>query len=192
MGIKPSFFTEIKKERSGINLDKLQNISEELSCYSNWLLYGEGELSKSVTETTRYSINNEYKGVPYYDVDFIGGFDLVENDQTINPIYHIDFPDYNRADCWVNITGHSMAPEISNGDIIALRKLEDWNTYILYGEIYAIITDEYRTVKRVRKSSKGDNYLKIVPSNKDYDEQDIPKSVILHMYQVLGSARKLF
>ena len=39
-------------------------------------------------------------GVPYYNVDFIGGFDIVLNDQTAKPEYLIDFKKYNEATCW--------------------------------------------------------------------------------------------
>lgn len=130
-------------------------------------------------------------GVPYYDVDFCGGFDLVLNDQTYLPAGYINLPQYDKADSWANITGHSMEPLISNGDIIALRKIEDWQTYILYGEIYGIMTDEWRTVKRVRKSQNPE-YIRLEPINKEYDEQEIPKSIIRGVWQVLGSVKKFF
>lgn len=84
-----------------------------------------------------------------------------------------------------------MEPLISNGDIIALHKIEDWQTYMLYGEIYGIMTDEWRTVKRVRKSSNPD-YIILEPANKEYDEQEIPKSLIRGVWQVLGSVKKFF
>lgn len=84
-----------------------------------------------------------------------------------------------------------MEPLISNGDIIALRKIEDWQTYMLYGEVYGIMTDEWRTVKRVRKANNP-NYIILEPINKDYDEQEIPKSIIRGVWQVLGSIKKFF
>lgn len=130
-------------------------------------------------------------GVPYYDVDFCGGFDLVLNDETCTPAGYIDLPQYSKADSWANITGHSMEPLISNGDIIALRKIEDWQTYILYGEVYGIMTDEWRTVKRIRKSERSD-YIILEPINRDYDIQEIPKSIIRGVWQVLGCAKKFF
>lgn len=132
-----------------------------------------------------------YSGIPYYDVDFCGGFDLVLNNQTYTPSGYINLPQYDKADSWANITGHSMEPLISNGDIIALRKVEDWQTYLLYGEIYGIMTDEWRTVKRVRKSENPE-YIRLEPINKEYDEQEIPKSIIRGVWQVLGSIKKLF
>lgn len=134
---------------------------------------------------------NPSNGVPYYDVDFCGGFDLVLNDQTYTPAGYINLPQYGKADSWANITGHSMEPLISNGDIIALRKIEDWQTYLLYGEIYGIMTDEWRTVKRVRKSNNPE-YIRLEPVNKEYDEQEIPKSIIRGVWQVLGSVKKFF
>lgn len=41
------------------------------------------------------------QGVPYYNVDFIGGFDIVLNDQTTTPEYLINFQKYNEATCWL-------------------------------------------------------------------------------------------
>lgn len=89
----------------------------------SWLLTGEGEMLNSVKIDSEPQINFT-KGVPYYNVDFIGGFDIVLNDQTISPEYLIDFRKYNEATCWCNVTGHSMEPEITHGDIIALKKLK--------------------------------------------------------------------
>lgn len=133
------------------------------------------------------------RGKPYYNVDFIGGFDLVLNDQTINPDYLIDFKKYEEADYWCNITGHSMEPLISNGDIIALKQLNGWRDFLLYGEVYGVVTDEMRTVKIVTKSEKGDDYLQLVPVNKspEYQPQDIPVRLITHILQVLGCMKKL-
>ena len=68
---------------------KISRIYTDIS--TDWLLRGEGEmLSHNNNEEDEPKISYT-KGVPYYNVDFIGGFDLVLNDQTINPEYLIDF-----------------------------------------------------------------------------------------------------
>lgn len=174
--------------------EKFSNSEYSVLFNTDWLLTGKGDmLNKSLDNNNDLPmVNYNNSGVPYYDVDFIGGYNIVENDQTINPTYHIDFPQYNKADSWVNTTGHSMEPLINHGDMIAIKKIEDWKTYMLYGEIYAIVTDEYRTVKKVRKSTKGDNYIRLVPLNCDYDEQDIDKRIIRNVFQVVGCAKKIF
>lgn len=131
-------------------------------------------------------------GVPYYDVDFIGGFDLLMNDQTINPRYLIDFQKYNNADCWCNVTGRSMEPEISHGDIIALKEIQDWQIFLPYGEIYAIVTTELRTIKKVTGSLKDDCFLLIpLNSSPEFQPQEIPKSIILKVFKVLGCMKKI-
>ena len=136
----------------------------------------------------------QHKGAPYYNVDFIGGFDLVLNDQTINPDYYINFEPYNKPGVvWCNITGHSMEPELSNGDYIALKEMTDPVQYLPYGEIYAIVTESYRTVKRIGKAEQKD-FIRLIPTNKspEYSPQDIPISMIQKVYAVLGSMHRLF
>ena len=151
------------------------------------------DLGDRITELEGKPTISYSHGKPYYNVDFLGGFDIVLNDQTINPEYLIDFKKYDDADCWCNVSGHSMEPLISNGDIIAIKQLHDWREFLLYGEVYGIVTKDMRTVKLVTKSPKGDDYLHLVPVNKseEYQPQDIPVKLITHVFQVLGCMKKL-
>lgn len=129
-------------------------------------------------------------GVPYYDVDFIGGFDQIFNDQSILPTHNIVFKPYENATLWCNVTGHSMEQKICHGDIIAIKEctLND----IQYGEIYAVVLDTIRTVKVLRKSSNP-NKLRFVPINiAEYDEQEFDISRIIKIYEVLGCISKFF
>ena len=163
---------------------KCEKISPE------WLLTGNGSMLKTAlqeamaVEPVRSESPN--KGAPYYDVDFLGGFDLTFNDQTVTPEYNIDFKPFNKPGVtWVNITGHSMEPKINHGDIIALKecRLED----VQYGEIYAVVLDTIRTVKILRKSKNPDR-MRYVPINEDnYDEQEYDNSRILRIFEVLGN-----
>ena len=130
-------------------------------------------------------------GVPYYNVDFCGGFDIMFNDQTRHPDGWVNFQPFSKADSWANITGHSMEPLISHGDMIAIKKVEDWRNYMLYGEIYGIVTEEYRTVKRVRKSPNPDTII-LEPVNKDYDTQELELKKILSVWAVIGCAKLIF
>lgn len=143
-------------------------------------------------EDTTQPVISLNSGTPYYNVDFLGGFDMIVNDQTINPEYYIQFKPYEKATCWCNITGHSMEPEINSGDIIALRRIEDFS-FIPYGEIYAIVTkNDMRTVKRIGPSSNPDNYT-LIPTNKspEYGIQELPKEMILAIFEVMGCMKRL-
>lgn len=175
--------------RQSIQPDKVKSIAHcfpELN--TGWLLSGEGEMLK-----TDQAAVKEYStgGVPYYAVDFLAGFDLVINDQTAVPDGFISFPHIRGAQAWVDISGKSMSPLIDPGDVIAIKHVEDWQTNILYGEVYALVTEQYRTVKRIRKSDR-EGWIRLVPENPDYDPQDIPVTSVVALYQVLGCAKKIF
>lgn len=180
------YFNQVKKRPS---LDKIESISRAFpDLNTDWLLTGEGEMLRQSDRP----VKSFDKGVPYYNVDFLGGFDLVINDQTILPEYLIDFRLYNQATCWCNITGHSMEPEIASGDIIALKEVID-PSFLPFGEIYAIITTNgMRTIKRIGPASTSDCYA-LIPTNKspEYGIQEIPKTMIYKVYEVLGCMKKL-
>ena len=182
--------------RQSISPEKLQSIA---LCFPNlsleWLLTGEGDMLLGEPKTSAPAVPtvSYTTGRPYYNVDFLAGFDLVFNDQTINPEYYIDFAPYNRQGAiWCNITGDSMTPKISSGDIIALLEIEGWREFLSFGEIYAIVTTNgLRTVKIIRKGS-ADDRVRLVPLNtEEYDEQEIPLSVISKVFQVIGCMKKL-
>lgn len=187
----------IRNYKSGVmpKADFLEKIARNFDININWLLTGEGNMLNEEPKNDKMpNINYECVGTPYYNVDFIGGFDLIVNDQTVNPDFYINYPPYNKEGVvWCNLTGHSMEPEISNGDIIALREVNTPIQYLPAGEIYGIVTEEYRTIKRIRLSNR-EGYVRLIPSNKseEYCEQEIPISMIIHVYAVLGSIRKFF
>jgi phage repressor protein C with HTH and peptisase S24 domain len=180
----------------------LSIIVENYPRYSTgWLLTGAGSMLKddlngiktideanpSFMPTTSM---NPSVGTPYYDVDFIGGFDEVFNSQVNIPATNIVIRGFEKASLWCNVTGHSMEPKINHGDTIALRQctLND----IQYGEIYAVVLDTIRTIKILRRSPDPSK-LRFIPINtEDYDEQEFDKSRIMNVFEVIGSISKFF
>lgn len=190
VGEKPQTVSNWVVRDNGINvLNKVMEVFPQVN--KDWLMTGHGDMIKSNNNSTEPQINFT-TGVPYYNVDFIGGFDIVLNDQTITPEYLIDFKKYNEATCWCNVSGHSMEPEINNGDIIALKKIEDFS-FLPLGEVYAIVTTNgMRTIKRLGPSQNPECYT-LVPTNKspEYGIQELPKDMIEHIFQVLGCMKRL-
>ncbi|WP_301704996.1 S24 family peptidase [uncultured Parabacteroides sp.] len=178
-------------KKTGFNADSIEKIATACPDLNiNWLVTGLGEMLSHSNDEEEPQISYT-QGVPYYNVDFIGGFDLVLNDQTINPEYLIDFQKYNNADCWCNVTGHSMEPEINHGDIIALKKIDDIS-FLPLGEVYAIVTtNDMRTIKRLGAGKTDDTYT-LVPSNKspEYSTQQLPARMIRTIFQVLGAVKR--
>lgn len=184
---------------------KIKSITKKLSDriltvfpnYSEvWIKTGVGEmLISSEAALIALDIQSQLvpKGRPYYDVDFIGGFDLIENSQEITPTYYIDFTPYNKDGVvWCNITGHSMEPAINHGDMIALKEVGDWREFWLKGEIYGIVTNSgLRTVKKVG-ASKSSGCVRLIPINQsqEYEAQDIALDKIAKVFQVVGAVKK--
>lgn len=180
----------------------LSIIVENYPRYSTgWLLTGAGSMLKDDLKgiqtadeanpsTLPTTSMNPSVGTPYYDVDFIGGFDEVFNSLVNIPATNIVIRGFEKASLWCNVTGHSMEPKINHGDIIALRQctLND----IQYGEIYAVVLDTIRTIKILRRSPDPGK-LRFIPINtEDYDEQEFDKSRIVNVFEVIGSISKFF
>ena len=170
--------------------DVIEKICVNANVSPEWLLTGEGSMLKTPSGDSpanpepivSYDPNI---GVPYYDVDFTAGFNLIFNDQTVNPTANIVVYGFERASVWCNVTGDSMYPKICHGDMIALRECRPDD--VLYGEIYAVVLDNIRTVKILRKA-KDPTMLRFIPINTEkYDEQEFEKSRIIRIFEVLGN-----
>ena len=150
-------FGKSLKSGGAIGTDKLENI---LKVYRDinieWLLTGVGAMIKpEITEEVKPLICQEPSiGVPYYDVDFIGGFEVVINDQTIVPTHNIVFEPFKEADFWCNATGNSMAEKINHGDVIALKKVDSVDD-ILFGEIYAVVLEKQKDNKNITQVERS-------------------------------------
>lgn len=147
----------------------------------NWLVSGEGEMFLD-SQTVHTS-----KGIPCYDDDFLQS-DVEDGLIKKEPAYYISIPQYMKTGIiCVGITGSSMSPSINSGDKIIIQRIP-LTENIIYGEIYAVITNSgMRTVRRIIRSGEPE-CLRLIPENKDPrygDYQDIPKTDIKSVFKVL-------
>ena len=185
VGIDPGNLRKMLAGKQRITDKTLWKIADAHNLNFEWLKYGEGEMYAVDEPAPEISYTD---GVPYFDVDFKLGFDEMEHPGAPNPEYLIRMPGYEKATLWCNASGHSMEPEISNGDIIALQKIEDIS-FLPFGAVYAIITTNgMRTIKRLGRSEMPGCY-KLIPTNPEYDSQDIPIKMIYRVYRVMGSMK---
>ncbi|MCQ2191523.1 MAG: hypothetical protein MJZ23_01495 [Paludibacteraceae bacterium] len=144
----------------------------------SWLITGKGSMISGKSNIAKNKI-------PYFNVDFSGGFVELYNDQTQHPTGFVDMTNVQGAQLWCNIKGHSMEPTIADGDRIALQNVAP-NDSINYGSIYAIVTDDgLRTVKRIERS-ENEGKLLLVADNKDYNPVEISKTSITHLFRVVA------
>ena len=177
----------IGEQQSSPGYDVLRKIVEmpTADISETWLLTGDGDMYVENEPKPEISYTD---GVPYYDEMFECGFNELIAPNSENPEYLIKMPGYEKATLWCNASGASMEPEINNGDIIAMRRIEDFS-FLTFGDIYGIITTNgLRTIKRIGKSTNPGCY-RLIPTNKEYDEQDIPKDKIMIVYRVMGAMK---
>lgn len=171
-------------------IDKISEVYTDLNTV--WLKTGVGEMlidtersDKTVSILQSSISENTRKGALIYDIDATCGTDgraLEFTDEKV--IGSIDAPEINPHSQIIFASGDSMQPLIYSGDRIVIRKIESWD-YFNYGQVYLIITNEYRLIKRVRRHPKDEENLILLRSeNKEYDDIDLPKKEILYLYLV--------
>ena len=177
------------KSRNSLDFPLVFSLCEHISL--DWLLTGKGKMLKSNAQKDEEAAPkisyNPQVGQPYYDVDFLAGFDEVFNSQVSIPACNVVVPGFTRVSLWCNVTGHSMEPQINHGDMIALRECTVRD--IQYGEVYAVVLDTIRTIKIIRKGSSP-KVLRYIPVNEKYDEQEFEIERIINVYEVVGTISK--
>lgn len=176
----------VRAIRKSIQPDKISSIAlayPELN--TGWLLTGEGEMLKSDDRNSAIAVApnelNSLTGAPVYDIDATCGKEMrTLEDETI--IGHVDLPEIRKDAVIIKATGNSMTPAIVSGDRIAVREIKSWE-YIAYGQIYLIVTPEYRLLKYIRKSEKPD-FIILRSENTDYDDIEMPKRDIIKLFIV--------
>lgn len=126
--------------------------------------------------------------IPYYDIDFAGGWTTEELFSNQNPLFVITNPAFERSDFACNLYGDSVSDKIPSGAIIGLKNIDDWKTYFITDNLYGIITkNDLRTVKLVYRSSDKNNLiLKSCPQNRESIEEEIPINFITKFFQIIA------
>lgn len=171
----------VSSMRKGFGAEKLGNV---LSVFPelnrDWLLYNEGEMIASSPPDVEVSEN----GTPVYDIDATCGDlsrPIVFADEHI--IGRVNLPNLSQNAIIIRANGDSMEPHIHDGDWIAVREVANLNV-IYYGQVYLVITNEYRLLKYIRRDEDEKNYIILRSDNKEYDDIRLPKAEIRHLFIV--------
>lgn len=181
--------------------DVIKSICANANISADWLLTGNGSMLKSDQPDSNYTplTNNKTKEtlldvaeIPLYNIEASAGLSkLFANGGEL--LGSIKIPNAPRCDGAVYVIGDSMYPLLKAGDIIAYRQVYNLES-IVYGEIYLIQLynegDLSVVIKYVKRSEKGDTYIKLVSYNKEHDPKDIPLSWVQSIARVTFSIRK--
>lgn len=181
-----------KKLSGSVKFSKrdFEKIEDTMGVNHLWLVMGIGSPYKDGKEL-RHKVGDIQKA-PYYDIDFSLGFNEMYCDtDTKIPDQYIAVPGYNKVGFWCRTTGTSMQPLINSGDIIALREITDWQSFLPMGEVYAIVTtNQMRTVKVINNGSDNEHFT-LHAYNDEFADQEIEKASILKVFKVLGALKTL-
>lgn len=98
--------------------------------------------------------------IPVFNDGGSAGHAELYQDFKERPQGFIRVPGYEDCDFATYAYGHSMYPIIESGALILCRKTQS-KQMILWGELYYIITNDYRLIKRLQKGSSKEMVLAI-------------------------------
>jgi len=120
--------------------------------------------------------------VPFWDLPVSAGHSVVDIIGDKAPVGYIEgLPGIDIAENILPITGMSMEPEISNGAIIGVKKIDNWET-LNTERIYLIITHDDRMVKRIESDEENEDILWCLSTN--YKRFKIYKTDIVEIQRV--------
>lgn len=165
-------------------------ISQTFPCIDRyWLVTGEGEMLKSVERQPNENNTKDYHLVPLINIDSVGG---VHSDNEITPseqhlIRMLPFTDARQGDVAILQSGNSMAPTIPSGSALLIRKVDDWQEYFGYGNIYVLwLRDGRRITKEIRRyDADPQNYVWCVSYNPNVADEELPRSFIVGVWKVI-------
>ena len=134
-------------------------------------------------------LEGKVKNVPYYDIDATAGNVTIFAEDGAEYIKeYISVPAFSDCEMYLNVSGSSMYPKYCSGELIALKKLTDFEV-VAYGEAYLIVTREQRLLKYIKKSTQK-NMWALHSEHKDYEPFDIHVAKVLHLYIIKGKITK--
>jgi len=176
----------VNSMRKAIGNDKLNKILEQYSkLNTEWLLTGSGSMLRDESTALTNSVEkteNYNKNIPVYNVDFTAGDINVFKDNAAELIGYLNIPELKGSDKVILARGDSMLGVIDSGDFIGIKKITDFS-FFNYGSPYAIVTEDYRLLKFIRKSENPENVI-LRSNNPEYDDIELPKIKILELYLI--------
>lgn len=192
IGIDASNFSKHLNGKLPLSENLYNKIVVNVGASKEWLVTGEGDmwgaspasgkLSTITVPATRIAAG-KMRGAKVYDLDVTAGGLVRERmfaDEQV--VGSINIPTIHPECCIVRVSGDSMAPVIGNGDLIAIREVNNSNL-IFWGQIYVVVLDDYRMVKYIRRHADPAQVI-LRSENSRYDDMEIAKSDIRNLFLV--------
>ena len=207
-GLSNGYLRNLRKAPSIEILEKIFSVYPELN--REWVMSGKGDmLRSSVAEPSssgdgsgRETTERQPRdiptakpvvsgGIPLIPIDAVAGFNgWDESGVSELDCARYDVPDFAavHADFLIRVSGSSMYPKYSSGDILACRKIVEV-TFIQWGKIYVIDSQQGAMVKRLFPIEGDDEHVLCKSDNPNYLPFELPKDEIRSLSIVVGAIR---
>ena len=164
-------------EDGNISMDLLYALLDHFPEISPlWLLLGEGEMLQD-------SARQKAASIPFYnDLPLSAGYRDAFDPGRENPTSYISFPN-SGADFFFPVSGTSMEPDINDGDIVGVKRVER-EEGIVHGDVYMIVTNDARMIKRCYHDNNDPNLIWCVSPN--YPSFPINKNDVCALFKVVN------
>ena len=189
IGYTKSSFSQIMNGKVPVSAKFMNKLCEvDVNINKVWVFKNEGQmLNVNPTFLDVYPKDrNLENGIPLIPLEAISGSgksEFVINEFYVESYYKI--PNFKFADFLVRVAGSSMLPKLSNGDIMACKKLILKDIYFEFNRIYVLDTTQGALIKKIKKGSDK-NHVLIVSENQDYEPFELLISKINAVAIVIG------
>ncbi len=199
--VSPTVIENVVGTRKGKpSYDVLEKVCANANISPVWLLMGEGNMLKNQTQTISpcseaipcltESLTTS-KPIPLVTQSAVAGFgnsDFAIHNEDIKELYVIPKFKHRNVDFMIEVSGASMYPRYTSGDIVACSILRE-SRFIQWNNCHVIATIEQGILlKRLLPGNDGE-HLKAVSDNKDFPPFDIPVNEIKGIALVVGMVR---
>lgn len=133
-----------------------------------------------------------YSTIPLIPVDAIAGFPNSDiSGITVADCEHYIIPEFRslKVEFLIRVSGSSMYPKYSNGDILACRKVKSPG-FLQWGKVYVLDTEQGALVKRIFEDKDNSDCIICHSDNTErYPDFKIPKGEIRSYSIVIGAIR---
>ncbi|WP_305149985.1 LexA family transcriptional regulator [uncultured Muribaculum sp.] len=191
IGIDASNVSKYLSGRLPVSDALINRIIVNLNVSKSWLKDGMGLPYEKMSpahdndaDDVERPVSQSQEGMPVYNIDVAAGTTVLSRELTReNIIGCINLPNLNRDWCVVKVSGESMQPVIRNGGYLAIDRESDPSS-ILWGQIYVVVTDDFRVVKYVRKHPDDPEKVILRSRNENFDDIELQRSEIVALYPV--------
>lgn len=156
----------------------------------DWLVTGRGEMLRKEGLPVAHPAAVG-TGIPLIPIEAIAGIPAGDNvgSRFIDCEHYLvpEFANLN-VEYMIRVSGSSMYPKYSNGDILACRRVQEL-LFFQWGKIYVIDSSQGALVKRVFEDKDPDRVLLVSDNKEKYPPFSIPISDIRSVSIVLGVIR---